>query len=366
MAELADVFRLHGPAYLDKYGKTILPSHRRVLQDVRDCRTEALDGHLYKCPQCLRKRYVYHSCKNRHCPKCQNDQATLWLAQKQALLLPVTYFMATFTLPAELRGLVRSHQKDLYNLLFRASSDALQMLARDPKYIGGTLGMLGVLQTWTRDLRYHPHIHYLIPGGALAPDGQTFRSAKQDYLMPAKAVGLIFRAKCRDGLKALGLYDQVPKAIWRKNWVVDIEQVGSGQEALKYLTPYIFRVAISNKNILKVTDRGVTFRYRDRDSDTTRTTTLPAEQFIHRFLQHVLPKGFQKVRTYGLYHPKQRHKLKVVKEQLQPYATTTAATDVSIKQSTTPQPVRFFCPCCRVEMVRIGEIRRKRGPPSWP
>jgi hypothetical protein len=363
MPELADIFRLHGPAYLAKYNQKLLPSHRRVLQDVCACRTEALDGHLYKCPQCQQKRYVYHSCKNRHCPKCQNDQADQWLAQKQDLLLPVTYFMATFTLPGEFRLLVRSRQKDLYNLLFRASSAALQKLAQDPKYIGGTLGMIGVLQTWTRDLRYHPHIHYIIPGGGLAPDGRTWRSAKHDYLMSAKALGIIFRAKLRDGLKALGLYDQGPKSVWRKNWVVDIEPVGSGQQALKYLTPYIFRVAISNKNILKVTQHDVTFRYRDRDSDTRQTVTLPAEQFIHRFLQHVLPKGFQKVRTYGLYHPKQRVKLQLVKEQLQP--PETAPTD---KESPKPKgkykpSARFYCPCCNVEMIRIGRINSKRGPP---
>jgi hypothetical protein len=364
MPELADVFRLHGPAYPAKYGKNILPSHRRVLQDVCDCRTEALDGHVYKCPQCLRKRYVYHSCKNRHCPKCQNDQADTWLARQQRLLLPVTYFMATFTLPAEFRALVRSHQKALYNLLFRASSASLQKLARDPKYVGGTIGMMGVLQTWTRDLAYHPHIHYLIPGGALAPDGKTWRGIKGDYLLPEKAVAIIFRAKFRDGLKKIGLYDRVPRTVWKKNWCMDIEPVGSGREALKYLTPYIFRVAISNRNILKVTDRNVTFRYRNRDQSTYETKTLSAEQFISRFLQHVLPRGFQKVRTYGLYHPKQRHKLEVVKEQLQPQETLPVIEGSTTETPKTKQPVRFYCPCCKVEMVKIGKVIRKRGPPT--
>jgi len=364
MPELADVFRLHGPAYLDKYHNKLLPSHRRVLQDVCACRTEALDGHLYRCPLCLRKRYVYHSCKNRHCPKCQNDQADQWLARKQALLVPVTYFMATFTLPSEFRSLVRSHQKTLYNLLFQASSASLQKLAKDPRFIGGTLGMLGVLQTWRRDLGYHPHIHYVLPGGGLAPDGRTWLPAKYEYLMPGKAVAIIFRAKFRDGLKQLGLYNQVPAQVWKKKWVVDIIAAGSGQEALKYLTPYIFRVAISNKNILSVTERDVTFRYRDRDSDTTRTKTLPAQEFIRRFLQHVLPKGFQKVRTFGLYHPKQRHKLQVVKEQLQPQASSDATKDPAKQRGESKPSVRFNCPCCKVEMIRIGKINRKRGPPT--
>lgn len=366
MPELADVFRLHGPAYLAKYHQKLLPSHRRVLRDVCVCRTEALDGHVYKCPQCQQKRYVYHSCKNRHCPKCQNDQADLWLARQQRLLLPVTYFMATFTLPAELRSLVRSHQKDLYNLLFRASSASLQKLARDPKHIGGTLGMMGVLQTWTRDLAYHPHIHYLIPGGGLAPDGKTWRPARQDYLMPEKAVAIVFRAKFRDGLKKLGLYDRVPRTVWQKYWCMDIEPVGSGCEALKYLTPYIFRVALSNRNILRVTSRDVTFRYRDRETKTSQTRTLPAERFIHRFLQHVLPKGFQKVRTFGLYHPKQRHKLEVVKEQLQPKEAAKRAERQPEQSTRAIRSTRFTCPCCHVEMVRVGKINRKRGPPSWP
>jgi hypothetical protein len=363
MVELADVFRLHGPAYLDKYHKKMLPSHRRVLQNVCDCRTEVMDGHVYKCPQCLRKRYVYHSCKNRHCPKCQNDQADQWLVRQKALLLPVTYYMATVTLPAEIRALVRSHQKALYNLMFGTSSAALQKLAKDPRFIGGTLGMLGVLQTWKRDLGYHPHIHYIIPGGGLAPDGQTWRPARYDFLMPEKAVARIFKAKFRDGLKQLGLYSQVETIVWKKKWVVDIEAVGSGHEALKYLTPYIFRVAISNKNILNVTERDVTFRYRDRDSDTTHTKTLPAEQFIGRFLQHVLPKGFQKVRTFGLYHPKQRHKLQLVKEQLQPQDSTVTTKDASKQTTETKSTTRVYCPCCKVEMIRIGKINNQRGPP---
>ncbi|MFC1766834.1 transposase [Planctomycetota bacterium] len=276
----------------------------------------------------------------------------------------MTYFMVTFTVPDELRDLARSHQKDLYNLMFRASSAALQKLAQDPKYVGGTLGMIGFLQTWTRDLRYHPHIHFLVPGGGLAADGKTWNSTKPDYLMPEKALTAIYRAKVRDGLEQLRLKDKVPVRTWRKPWCVDIEPVGSGKEALKYLTPYIFRVAISNKNILAVDDKTVTFRYRDAKTDRYVLLTLPAEQFIHRFLQHVLPKGFQKVRTYGLYHPKGRRKLKVVKEQLQPQESTTATKEPSNQDKTPKQPVRFFCPCCKVEMIRIGKINRKRGPPT--
>jgi ribosomal protein L37AE/L43A len=205
MPELADILRLHGPAYLAKYGTRLLPSHRRAIQDITACRTAALGGHLYRCPQCQQDHYQYHSCKNRHCPKCQHEQVEHWLAQQRALLLPVGYFLATFTLPRGLRALARSHQKVVYDLLFRASQQALQTLAADPRHLGGTLGMLGVLQTWTRDLRYHPHVHYLIPGGGLARDGHTWRPARATYLVPEKPLAQLFRAKFRDLLTAAGL-----------------------------------------------------------------------------------------------------------------------------------------------------------------
>jgi hypothetical protein len=247
--------------------------------------------------------------------------------------------------------------------MFRASSAALQKLAQDPKYVGGTLGMIGVLQTWTRDLRYHPHIHFLVPGGGLAADGKTWSAAKPDYFMPEKALTAIYRAKVRDGLAKLRLKDNVPAQTWRKPWCVDIEPVGCGKEALKYLTPYIFRVAISNRNILTVDDKTVTFKYRDAKTKRYVPVTLPAEQFIHRFLQHVLPKGFQKVRTYGLYHPKQRQKLILVKEQLQPQTSEPATKNVITNDTPVKPPIRFSCPCCKTEMIRIGKINHKRGPP---
>jgi hypothetical protein len=365
MPELADILRLHGPDYLANYQDRLLPSHRRAMQDISTCRTESLGGHLYRCPQCHKDHFQYHSCKNRHCPKCQNNQIDRWIDHQQALLLPVPYFMATFTLPASSRHLVRSNQKLLYHILFQASQQALQKLASDPKYIGGTLGMIGVLQTWTRDLRYHPHVHYLIPGGGLAPDGHTWRPAKYNYLLPEKPLARIFRAKFRDLLKKTRLFDQIPPQVWRQHWVVDIIPVGTGQDALKYLAPYIFRVAISNRNILAFKDGQVTFRYRDSKTNATRTTTLPAQQFISRFLQHILPRGFQKVRSYAVLHPKQRHLLDVVKEQLQPKPPATVnpshPSDSAHHASVFPAPV--LCPKCACQMIHIAEIPRKRGPP---
>lgn len=365
MPELADILRLHGPDYVAKYQDRLLPSHRRAIKDICACRTNVLGGHLYRCPKCQHDHYRYHSCKNRHCPKCQNDQIDRWIEQQQALLLPVPYFMATFTLPANLRPLVRSNQKLLYHLLFQASQQALQKLASDPKYIGGTLGMIGILQSWTRDLRYHPHVHYLIPGGGLTPDGHTWRPAKYNYLLPEKPLARIFRAKFRDLLKKTGLFGQIPPQIWRQDWVVDIIPVGSGQAALKYLAPYVFRVAIGNRNILDLQDGQVTFRYRDSKTNATRTTTLPVQKFISRFLQHVLPRGFQKVRTYGVLQPKQRHLLVIVKEQLHPDSLVIAKTshEPSFAHHISGSPVPVLCPRCACQMIHIAEFRRKRGPP---
>jgi hypothetical protein len=362
MPELADIFRLHGPEYLAKHQDRLLPSHRRAIQDICDCRTEAMGGHIYRCPQCRQEHYQYHSCKNRHCPKCQNDRADRWLDQQRNLLLPVPYFMATFTLPQGLRRLARSRQKVVYDLLFQASQQALQKLAADPKYVGGTLGMIGVLQTWTRDLRYHPHVHYLIPGGGLAPDG-AWQTAQYNFLLPEKPLSQIFRAKFRDLLKKANLFDQVTPDIWQKDWVVDIIAVGSGEAALKYLAPYVFRVAISNRNILALKDGHVTFRYRNAKAKTTDTATVSAEQFIRRFLHHVLPRNFQKVRTYGLLHPKQRDSLAHVKELLHRKNLENAESAPLSTRHIPNHHTPFLCPSCACEMIHIGQIFRKRGPP---
>jgi len=365
MPELADIFRLHGPDYIAKYQDRLLPSHRRALHDICACRTETLGGHLYRCPQCHKEHYQYHSCKNRHCPKCQNNQIDRWIDQQRELLLPLSYFMATFTLPAGLRHLVRSNQKLLYHFLFQASQQALQKLASDPKYIGATLGMIGILQTWTRDLRYHPHVHYLIPGGGLTPNANTWRPAKYNFLLPEKPLAGIFRAKFRDLIKKMGLFKQVPPQAWQQDWVVDIIPVGTGQEALKYLAPYVFRVAISNRNILALKNGHVTFRYRHSKTNATRTATLPVLNFISRFLQHVLPRGFQKVRTYGALHPKQRHLLHIVKEQLhqERSATVELSHQSHAEHHTSGFAAPLLCPKCACQMIHIAQIPRKRGPP---
>jgi hypothetical protein len=353
--------RQYGAEYKADYPQQLLPSQRRALRDILACRTEAMGGHLYVCPDCGQQHYQYHSCRNRHCPQCQHDAGQTWLAKQKALQLPVPYFLLTFTLPADLRPFAQSHQRLLYHLLFRASAAASQQLAQDGRYVGGQLGLLGVLHTWGRNLGYHPHVHYLVPAVARLPDGK-YRLLKHNFLLPVKALSVIFRAKMRDALRETPFFDQIPAAVWRQDWVVHCQPVGKGTAALRYLAPYIFRVAISNRRILKCERGKVTFSYRQSDTGKYRTMTLSALEFIRRFLQHVLPKGFVKVRYYGFLAPCRRpqltalrHLLSLVMGGIPPTETTTAPT-------ATAWVCR--CPVCGQEMRRLRSFKPNgRSPP---
>ncbi len=360
MVELAEIFRLHGLAYRQKFGPAMLPSHRRAMQHIEQCRTAALGGQVYFCNQCNEQRYSYHSCKNRHCPKCGNEQANQWLQAQQSLLLPTPYFLVTFTLPEELRALARSNQKLIYHLLFRASSAALLKLAQDPRFVGGRVGLLGVLHTWTRQLIYHPHIHYLVTGGGLT-EADSWRASRADFLVPEKPLAMIFRAKLRDELKQAGLFPQVDRRVWKKRWVVDCEPVGSGIAAFKYLAPYIFRVALSNNRLRKLDQAGnVSFQYKDSVTDQIKSCTLPAEEFIRRFLQHVLPHRFVKVRYYGLLSPRHRHLLVQARQLLaangkQPPPGNNGQSPIPNQQSTMREPLR--CPHCGNPLTLLGPLK---------
>jgi hypothetical protein len=350
--ELADIFRIYGPAYRSKFGSQLLPSHRRAMRAIERCRTPALGGHVYSCPDCHETVYQYHSCRNRHCPKCQHENAQRWLEQQYELQLPVPYFMLTFTLPSQLRAFARSHQKLVYDVLFRASAEAAQQLARDPRFVGGTLGLVGVLHTWARDLSYHPHVHYLVPAGGLAQDEHTWLPARKNFLLPVKALSKLFRAKVRDALRKTDDLADIPASVWEQDWVVHCKPVGDGRTALKYLAPYIFRVALSNRRIVKVENDQVTFRYKT-NSGQARFCTLSAEKFIHRFLQHVLLKGFVKVRYYGLFSPAHRQQLGRLRAQLAaqsahaPTPTTDAEVNTPSESSPTATGARTVrCPAC--------------------
>jgi hypothetical protein len=314
--ELADIFRQYGPAYRQKYASRMPAGHLQAMWAIEQCRTAALGGQVYRCPNCEQVQYSYHSCRNRHCPKCQNEKAQRWLEQQQDLLLPIPYFLLTFTLPSGFNEVARAHQSLLYDLLFRTSAAAAQQLAQDPRWIGGQLGMIGVLHTWGRNLAYHPHVHYLVPGGGLRMNGQSWQTARNNFLLPVRALSRVFRGKLQQALRDTPCYARIPTHVWQQEWVVHCEPVGSGRNALKYLAPYIFRVAISNNRILKLEEDRVTFRYRATETGAEKRCTLGAEEFIHRFLQHVLPKGFVKVRYYGFFAPTQRARLNTLRNSL--------------------------------------------------
>jgi len=364
MITLGEIFRRYGPAYRAQFGEQMLPSHHAVMRATLQCRTQALGGHLYTCPACATVRYSYHSCRNRHCPTCQHDAAQTWLERQQELLLPVPYFLLTFTLPPALRDLARSHQRELYTLLFQTSAAALQQLAHDPRFLGGQIGLLGVLQTWTRDLRFHPHIHYLAPAVGVAADGRICRPRSPAFLVPVKALALLFRAKLHAALRQNGLEQQLDGAIWRQAWVVDCRGVGSGAAALKYLAPYIFRVALSNKRIVSVQDDHVTFHYRDGASKQLHSCRLRALTFLGRFLQHVLPKGFVKVRYYGLFSHRQQALLAKVRAQL--LQTQARAAPVRAREEIAPRrklELVLRCPMCGQPMQHTKQIVAcSRGP----
>ncbi len=351
MVELADIFRRYGPDYIDRFGSKMLPSHRRALQDIVACRTEQMGGHLYCCenPDCEHLVYAYHSCGNRSCPKCGQDKTQKWIEKQHNRLLPTHYFLVTVTLPCELRPIARSNQKVIYNLLFKSSAAALQKLAKDPRFVGGDIGMMGGLHTWQRDMGYHPHVHFIVPGGGLSPDRSKWLPSDTEFFVPVEALSPIFRAKFRDALKKTALFDAVAPKVWQKNWVVHCKPVGDGNSALKYLAPYIYRVAITNNRIEKLEDGQVSFRFKNSDTDQWQTATMPAFDFIHRFLQHVLPKGFVKIRYYGFLSPIKRNLLAVAKYLL----------GASRRSDVTPAVAeQYICPHCGAKLRRVT-----RAPP---
>jgi hypothetical protein len=270
-------------------------------------------------------------------------------------LLPTHYFLVTFTLPAELRSIARSNQKVVYSLLFKSSAAALQKLAKDPRFVGGDIGMMGGLHTWRRDMRYHPHVHFIVPGGGLSPERSQWLASNPDFFVPVEALSPIFRAKFRDALKKTDLFQAVAPKVWQKDWVVHCRPVGDGNRALKYLAPYIYRVAITNNRIEKLEHGQVSFRFKNSHTSQWETVTLPALDFIHRFLQHVLPKGFVKIRYYGLLSPIKRNLLAVAKYLLGDRWRSDFALTIDKKD---------ICPNCGAKLRRLKSLPKlTRAPP---
>ncbi len=317
---IASIFRQFGPEYRIAFGNKMLPSHQQAMFDIERCRTETFGGHLATCKDCDEREYSYHSCNNRHCPQCQNGETSAWIEKQKEFLLPVDYFFVTFTLPDPLRQFARSHQEIIYHLLFVASSAAMKELARDKRFIGAEIGMVGVLQTWTRNLHYHPHIHYIVPGCGISAEGKIIFPKNKDFFVHVHPLSRLFRRIFKELLKKQNLYSQIPAAVWEKDWVVHCQTAGRGLEVVKYIAPYVYRIAIANSRIVKVAGRTVSFTFRNSQFKQWQECFLDAREFIRRFLQHVLPDSFVKIRYYGFLAPNKRTQLKLLKQLLPPSA----------------------------------------------
>jgi hypothetical protein len=316
--EIADILRAHGAAY--RASHPVSPAQGRVMTNLSQCRTAALGGHVDTCGRCGFVRISYNSCRDRHCPKCQAADREAWIDTRLERILPVEYFHVVFTLPEQLQPLVLQNQRLLYGLLFQAAAETLLQLGRDPKRLGGQLGFTAVLHTWGQNLLFHPHLHCVVTGGGLSRDGTTWVAAREGYLLPVKVLGRLFRGKFLSGLRdAFGhgklkfqgstadLADACHfrkwlRSLYRRDWVVYAKPpFGGAEQVYRYLGRYTHRVAISNSRLVSFNDDGVRFRYKDyADEDRIKEMVLSPDEFIRRFLLHVLPKGFVRIRHYGL------------------------------------------------------------------
>ena len=361
------------PAYLARFGTAMPTRQRAVLQTLLACRTPALGGALHYCPECQHRHFTYHSCNDRHCPQCGGQDAQQWLAANTALLLPVPYFLVTFTVPEGLRRWIRSHPSLGYDLLLAASAQALQDLAQNPKRLGATLGLLGVLHTWTRTLEYHPHIHYLVPGGGLSADQRQWKASRPKFLLPVKALSDRCRTLFRQALEEQrpeALADLPPK-VWQQRWVVHSAAVGSGQKALQYLSRYVFKTATGNRQLQLLPNGRLRWPFRQSGTNAWQHVDLEPFEFLRRFLQHVLPAGFHRVRRFGWLHPGGRSKLKRVRALLQlpprlcaaeqaawqPPATQPTAAPAATPPPATTLPAPMRCPHCGHALVLAGQWR---------
>jgi DNA-directed RNA polymerase subunit RPC12/RpoP len=318
--EVADVVQRFGESFLASRGESLRREHRRVLRAIEACRTAALGGHLYYCPRCDTETPLYNSCRNRHCPKCQALASARWVEARRAELLPVPYFHLVFTLPESLRPLWLRHPRALYTLLFRTVAETLLELAADRRHLGARIGFLAILHTWTQTLLYHPHLHVVAPGGGMTADGMRWVGCRPGYFLPVQVLSRFFRGKLLAGLKALHGSAELaldgplthladPRCfaaflapLYTTEWVVYAKPpFGGPRQVLAYLSRYTHRTAISNHRLLGVDGEEVVFTWRDRaHGDRRRTMRLHAHEFLRRFLLHVLPDGFVRIRSYGL------------------------------------------------------------------
>lgn len=381
--EVADIFRTAGPAYRAAHAGHLSLTQLKVMTAIENCRTAALGGHVEACEDCGHRRIAYNSCRNRHCPKCQGAAARTWLAEREADLLPVGYFHVVFTLPAEIASVAFQNKAVVYDLLFKAASETMLTIAADPRHLGARIGITAVLHTWGSALTHHPHVHMVVPGGGIALDGTRWISTRLAFLLPVRVLGKLFRRLFLNRL--IQLYDAGKLAFFgslaslterhaflrhlapvrKTRWVVYAKAPFAGPEAvLAYLSRYTHRIAISNRRLISFDERGVTLRYKDyrRDGPERQSVmTLATDEFIRRFMSHVLPRGFHRIRHYGLLASSSR---KANLARARALLEVAAPPDEAILEE--PVDLRPPCPCCGGHMIIIETFERWRQPRAPP
>jgi hypothetical protein len=381
--EVADVFRAAGPGYRAAHAGHLNLVQLKAMTAIENCRTAALGGHVEACEDCGHWRIAYNSCRNRHCPKCQGAAARTWLAEREADLLPVGYFHVVFTLPAEIADIAWQNKAMVYDLLFQAASETMLAIASDPKHLGARIGITAVLHTWGSAMTYHPHVHMIVPGGGIAPGGTRWISSRPAFLLPVRVLGKLFRRLFLTRL--IQLHDAGRLAFFgssaeladrraflrhlspvrKKRWVVYAKPPFAGPQAvLAYLSRYTHRVAISNRRLIALDERGVTFGYKDyrRDgAERQRVMTLATDEFIRRFLLHVLPRGFHRIRHYGLLAGSSRKASIALARDL-----LGIAPEHDEPSAEDPPDQRPPCPCCGGDMIIIETFERWRQPRAPP
>jgi Putative transposase/Transposase zinc-binding domain len=389
--EVADIFRDHGPAWREAQRGHLSLAQLKVMSAITQCRTAALGGHVLRCEGCSADQIAYNSCRNRHCPKCQSTAAQRWLEARQADLLPVEYYHVVFTLPAPVADLAYQNKAAMYGLLFDVAAEVLQTIAADPRHLGARIGATLVLHTWGSALTHHPHVHGIVPGGGLSPDGTRWIACRPGFFLPVRVLSRLFRRRFLEELQRLhetgklqffgehaGLADAKPFRTWlapmrQCEWVVYAKRPFAGPSAvLAYLSRYTHRVAISNSRLLALDERGVTFRWKDyRAKGHTRykTMTLSPEEFMRRFLLHVLPGGFHRIRHYGLLsNGGRRLGLGTARQLLgvQINATAASAAEEAAADQSDAKPPTFVCRHCGRAMTIVQLLAREtsiRAPP---
>ena len=381
--EIADIFRAHGPAWRAKQAGHLSLSQYKVMSAIEQCRTAALGGHVLRCNACDNLDISYNSCRNRHCPKCQARAAQRWLEARQADLLPVEYFHVVFTLPAPISAIAYTNKAAIYRLLFDVAAETLLTIAADPKRLGARIGATLVLHTWGSAMTHHPHVHGIVPGGGLSPDGERWVACRRGFFLQVRVLSRLFRRRFIEELEKLHhagqlrffgndahLAETTAFARWLAplragEWVVYAKRPFAGPQAvLAYLSRYTHRVAISNRRLVKMDEHGVTFRWKDyRAKGRTRqkTMTLLPEEFMRRFLLHVLPGGFHRIRHYGLLaNAERRRQLTQVRKLL-----NAPPPEPVIEDTPLAIPPTFICRCCGGTMY-VAEVIMRRQPIRAP